>query len=362
MKDPLRFHELKNSLDRDLIRVIHYGCESWYQVQDRPVAISSISIVDFKNRAETSFSLCDFSDHSEEKLLREFYKFLQQAPDARYVTWNMNSSEYGFEAISNRYRFLIKEDPLYQVPKGMIFDLDDLLQEQYGAFYSDHPKLLNMSIINRFSKRHMLTGKEESEKFQQKLFGDIKRSISEKANLIAFLLKRFLNGTVETKNSGPRLCWSGQKIDVQEIIGTIAHRFKSFSRTIRHRHDKRETINFVDEYDYQDALHSVLTLFFDDIRREEWCPSYAGGSKRIDIIIPDFLTAIELKHIKDKTKTVDLGDELTIDLANYKKHPNIKSIICIVFDEKGILFNPKGLEKDLSGIRDGILCTTIIVD
>ncbi|MEI6002257.1 hypothetical protein H3V53_35580 [Paraburkholderia bengalensis] len=35
-----------------------------------------------------------------------------------------------------------------------------------------------------------------------------------------------------------------------------------------------------DEYDVQDLLHGVLHLEFDDIRPEEWCPSYAGTGTR----------------------------------------------------------------------------------
>ena len=47
---------------------------------------------------------------------------------------------------------------------------------------------------------------------------------------------------------------------------------------MRSRYNNRQTSDINDEYDVQDLLHSLLTLYFDDIRREESNPSYAGGA------------------------------------------------------------------------------------
>ena len=45
-----------------------------------------------------------------------------------------------------------------------------------------------------------------------------------------------------------------------------------------------------DEYDVQDLFHALLTIYFEDIRKEEWSPSYAGGASRMDFLLPDLLT------------------------------------------------------------------------
>jgi hypothetical protein len=46
---------------------------------------------------------------------------------------------------------------------------------------------------------------------------------------------------------------------------------------MRHRYSERPTLEVEDEYDTQDLFHALLAIDFDDIRREEWTPSYAGG-------------------------------------------------------------------------------------
>jgi len=40
-----------------------------------------------------------------------------------------------------------------------------------------------------------------------------------------------------------------------------------------------------DEYDVQNLLHAILKLHFEDIRPEEWAPSYAASSKRMDFLL-----------------------------------------------------------------------------
>jgi hypothetical protein len=47
-----------------------------------------------------------------------------------------------------------------------------------------------------------------------------------------------------------------------------------------------------DEYDVQDLLYALLRIFFDDVRPEEWTPSFAGKSlqtvdrKSVDLSSP----------------------------------------------------------------------------
>jgi len=61
-------------------------------------------------------------------------------------------------------------------------------------------------------------------------------------------------------------------------IETICNRFHLVSRQMRARYNNRETLRVADEYDVQDLLHALLRLYFEDIRPEEYTPSYAGGS------------------------------------------------------------------------------------
>lgn len=69
-----------------------------------------------------------------------------------------------------------------------------------------------------------------------------------------------------------------------KIIENIFERFHKIVRQLRIRHSNRATLEVEDEYDVQDLLHALFQLYFDDIRPEEWTPSYAGGSRRIDFL------------------------------------------------------------------------------
>jgi hypothetical protein len=67
------------------------------------------------------------------------------------------------------------------------------------------------------------------------------------------------------------------------------------ANTLKARHDGRSTLEITDEYDAQDLFTAMLKLHFDDVRPEEWTPSYAGNSSRIDFLLKEFGLAIEVK-------------------------------------------------------------------
>lgn len=71
----------------------------------------------------------------------------------------------------------------------------------------------------------------------------------------------------------------------QQELNLLFERFFKVARQLRNRHDNRDTINISDEYDVQDLLHALLLIFFDDVRPEEWTPTYAGGALRMDFLL-----------------------------------------------------------------------------
>ena len=146
-----------------------------------------------------------------------------------------------------------------------------------------------------------------------------------------------------------------------QSINLIMNRFHLVSRQLRNRHDERPTLDVNDEYDVQDLFHSLLHLYFEDIRSEEWVPSYAGGSSRVDFLLPEINTIVEVKKTRQSLTTKDLGDQLIVDIAKYKKHPQCIRLICFIYDPEGRIANPRGLESDLSNCDSEIDVQTIIV-
>lgn len=144
-------------------------------------------------------------------------------------------------------------------------------------------------------------------------------------------------------------------------IDTISNKFHAVVMQIRQRYDNRPTIDVNDEYDVQDIFHSLLKLFFNDIRAEEWNPSYAGGSSRSDFLLPEINTIVEIKKTRQSMSTKQLGEQLIVDIAKYKKHPQCSRLICFVYDPEGRVNNPRGIENDLSNCDSEIDVRTIIV-
>jgi hypothetical protein len=128
----------------------------------------------------------------------------------------------------------------------------------------------------------------------------------------------------------------------------IFDRFHLVVRQLRNRHDQRSTLAVTDEYDVQDLLHALMTLHFDDIRPEEWTPSYAGKSSRMDFLLKDFNIVVEVKKTRIGLTGKEVGTQLIEDIARYKQHQNCETLLCFVYDPEGLVGNPRGLENDLS--------------
>jgi hypothetical protein len=128
-------------------------------------------------------------------------------------------------------------------------------------------------------------------------------------------------------------------------VTIICDRFHLVAKQLLSRHDKRSTLIINDEHDVQDLLHSLLILFFDDVRPEEHTPSYAGGSSRMDFLLKQEAIVVETKY---NLTNKQLADQLAVDYARYRTHPDCKTLICFVYDPNGRIENPRGLEADLN--------------
>ena len=166
--------------------------------------------------------------------------------------------------------------------------------------------------------------------------------------------------------------WTERKAKIKEItqkeksdsllmVEHICSRFHLVARQLRERYSDRPTLDISDEYDVQDLLHSLLKIHFDDIRTEEWTPSYAGGSSRMDFLLKKEKIVIEVKKTRVGLGSKELGDQLLVDIQRYQKHSDCKVLFCFVYDPEGRVSNPQGLEKDLTKETEGIKVIVRIV-
>ncbi len=132
------------------------------------------------------------------------------------------------------------------------------------------------------------------------------------------------------------------------LLNTLTEKFHLVVKQLRQRYNDRDTLDIKDEYDVQDLLHSLLRIYYEDVRTEEWNPSYAGGATRSDFLLKSEGIVIEVKKTRSSLKSKQLGEQLIIDIVKYKTHPDCKFLYCFVYDPEGYINNPRGIESDLN--------------
>jgi hypothetical protein len=136
------------------------------------------------------------------------------------------------------------------------------------------------------------------------------------------------------------------------LLEFIFTNFSLFCQQISKRYNDRPTIEIVDEYDVQNIIHSILKLFFSDIRREVYNPQYLGKSTRIDFILNNENIGIEIKYADGLNPEKRIGDELLIDINHYKENRNCKKLICFIYNPNGAFNNPEGFKNELEKSKE----------
>lgn len=361
-------HDLASTLARlrrardngDDLVVVHYACESLSDVRPGFPAVSAIGLQGVYHGQSLVFSVADRAEGGERHVLSSFFECLREKAGSLIAHWRMGSSEFGFAPLANRYLEVVQE-PVRSPPADSLVDIAGIIALAYGEDFADHPQLTNLVDLNGLRRRHFLAGVEEAAHMKAGDHAAIRRSLAEKLSHLSEFVKRIVDGTLETKWHGRRVEFAGIHLDSIQVVESLGVRLVDVARQLKRRHAQRPTLELKDEYDYQDLFHSMLRVFYDDVRAESYVPEYAGGSARVDLRIPSFRLAIELKHPKtfgDKA----LADQLIIDIARYHQIPEVRHLFCLVFDVEGALQNPRGLERDLSRNEHGLSVIVRIVD
>lgn len=138
---------------------------------------------------------------------------------------------------------------------------------------------------------------------------------------------------------------------VEGLLQTIIKGLPRAMHPLAHRRKGAQSLSFESEWDIQDLLHSQLRPWIADIRPEEYTPSYAGSSTRMDFLLPRYSIVVETKRIRDRQHAAGIGNELIIDIEHYRRHPACQHLWCVVYDPLLLVKNPAGLINDLTGTR-----------
>jgi hypothetical protein len=212
--------------------------------------------------------------------------------------------------------------------------------------------------------------KRDTEVIIENIFGDSGRHLADFSNISYVSMsfsasaerKRYLQGLEEARaildsfieeiNSFWEESPPIESPDRLALIENLCNRFHLVVKQLRTRHNTRETLTINDEYDVQDLFHALLMINFDDIRPEEWTPSYAGSGSRIDFLIKQDNIVVETKKTRKNLRAKEVGEQLIVDIKRYQSHQNCDTLVCFVYDPDGWIDNPIGIENDLNGKHD----------
>ena len=159
-----------------------------------------------------------------------------------------------------------------------------------------------------------------------------------------------LQGALEAIANGVIKLDETNEADADAAIERMLDRFPDVVASINRRHAGRESFAINDEYDVQDLLRSICLAYFDDVRVEEAVPGFAGKNSRVDIFLKDEARFIEVKMTRDGLRDKKLGEELSIDIPQYREHQGCKRLFCFIYGPGRLVRNPIGLKRGLERI------------
>ena len=68
----------------------------------------------------------------------------------------------------------------------------------------------------------------------------------------------------------------------------------------------------------------------------------------MDFLLKKEPLVVEAKMIRKGLSKKKVAEQLIIDKAHYKAHPDCKTLCCLVYDPEGSISNPRGFERDLN--------------
>lgn len=204
----------------DYYYIVHYSCQNLNDDNDGlSPRITSIAVSHIKTDQAISFSTHAIAeelgldrtevgqkfDNVEKELLRQFYVFVRDRRDRRWVHWNMRNATYGFEHLAHRYRVLTGEDAPTIPPEHRI-NLSDVLKDRYGSKYASHPRLPNLMKLNGGRHRDMMLGEEEVAAFTDARYMELHKSTLAKIGFFSRVIELLLKGKLKVASSSFGVC------------------------------------------------------------------------------------------------------------------------------------------------------------
>lgn len=174
--------------------IVHYSCQNLNDNNENySPRITSIAVLHVGSSTMHSFSIHliaeikgiareDIHDHYDDlegEMLDQFFGFVAENDNGYWLHWNMSNINYGFEALTHRYKVLTQKDAK-RIPDSRKFNLSALILSVYGKNCVEHPRMANFMKLNDGEHRDNLSGKEEVDAFAAKEYVKLHKSTMSK--------------------------------------------------------------------------------------------------------------------------------------------------------------------------------------
>jgi hypothetical protein len=156
-----------------------------------------------------------------------------------------------------------------------------------------------------------------------------------------------LNAAIERQRDSESTCALAEEPTELDDLELLLDRFHRVALHLARGYQGRQGFRIADEHDAQHVLHALLKIRFEDVRAEEWTPSYAGGTARMDFLLKAERVVVEVKMTRRGLGQRELGDQLLQDALRYKKHPDCDILACFIYDPDHLVNNPTALRPDM---------------
>ncbi|HFY0424989.1 TPA: hypothetical protein ACN7VF_000031 [Klebsiella pneumoniae] len=199
--------------------VIHYSCESFYNLQGgQSTRITSIAIRNLGSAQTHHWALnrsaellkLNVSDPAnldtlEHHLLKNYFDFLSRYATCTFMHWNMRDNNYGFQALQHRFEVLAGTPFILSDDRKL--DLARAAVSIYGRNYIAHAakngrsgRLLALVEKNHIADKDVMTGQEEAEAYINGKYRELEMSTLRKVDILCNIAERMHDRTLETNS------------------------------------------------------------------------------------------------------------------------------------------------------------------
>jgi len=192
--------------------IIHYACANL--LPDPTSYVTAIGICEISTQQLLTFSMEDAQKDLgpqssfvalEATLLKAFFAFVSDHPDALWIHWHMHNAAYGFEVLRERYE-MVWHTPAPQFTSTI--NLPDKIFETMQRHCRIYPNMYRCFKRNGVNDQAILSGKEEAEHFQKATFALITYSVRAKTEALAVIYKKLQEKRLETScNRSDKKVW-----------------------------------------------------------------------------------------------------------------------------------------------------------